>query len=44
MSHNLQFYIDGQWVDPVVANAGHFPHWEQPEEFADALVRFIDSK
>jgi pimeloyl-ACP methyl ester carboxylesterase len=28
----------------VVANAGHFPHWEQPEEFADALVRFIDSK
>ena len=20
MSHNLQFYIDGQWVDPVVAN------------------------
>ncbi|RUY82414.1 aldehyde dehydrogenase family protein, partial [Mesorhizobium sp. M7A.F.Ca.CA.001.10.2.1] len=21
MSHNLQFYIDGAWVDPVVPNA-----------------------
>jgi pimeloyl-ACP methyl ester carboxylesterase len=28
----------------IIANAGHFPHWEQPEDFADRVVRFIDSK
>jgi pimeloyl-ACP methyl ester carboxylesterase len=27
----------------VIADAGHFPHWEQPLEFADRLTRFIDS-
>lgn len=24
----------------VIANAGHFPHWEQPQEFARRLSRF----
>jgi len=27
----------------TIADAGHFPHWEQPEAFAQALVRFIDT-
>jgi pimeloyl-ACP methyl ester carboxylesterase len=27
----------------VVANAGHFPHWEQPREFAERFARFVDS-
>jgi pimeloyl-ACP methyl ester carboxylesterase len=27
----------------LVANAGHFPHWEQPEAFVDKLTAFIDS-
>ncbi len=25
----------------VIPGAGHFPHWEQPREFADRLTRFI---
>jgi pimeloyl-ACP methyl ester carboxylesterase len=27
----------------TIANAGHFPHWEQPEAFAEHLSRFIDT-
>jgi pimeloyl-ACP methyl ester carboxylesterase len=27
----------------VIPNAGHFPHWEQPQEFADRVFRFVDS-
>ena len=34
--------IPGARMD-VIANAGHFPHWEQPRGFADRLSRFIDS-
>ncbi len=26
----------------LVANAGHFPHWEQPEAFVDKLAAFAD--
>ena len=26
----------------MIPNAGHFPHWEQPEAFADRLVAFVD--
>ena len=26
----------------VIADAGHFPHWEQPRDFADRLSRFLD--
>jgi pimeloyl-ACP methyl ester carboxylesterase len=25
----------------IIPNAGHFPHWEQPQDFADRLARFI---
>jgi pimeloyl-ACP methyl ester carboxylesterase len=25
----------------VMPNAGHFPHWEQPQDFADRLSRFV---
>jgi pimeloyl-ACP methyl ester carboxylesterase len=28
----------------VIANAGHFPHWEQPQDFVERLSRFVDSK
>jgi pimeloyl-ACP methyl ester carboxylesterase len=28
----------------VIAGAGHFPHWEQPLDFADRISRFVDSK
>jgi pimeloyl-ACP methyl ester carboxylesterase len=35
--------IPGARMD-VIANAGHFPHWEQPRGFADRIARFIDSK
>jgi len=28
----------------VIPNAGHFPHWEQPQGFADRIARFVDSK
>ena len=34
--------IPGARMD-VIANAGHFPHWEQPRGFADRLSRFVDS-
>jgi len=34
--------IPGARMD-VIANAGHFPHWEQPRGVADRLSRFIDS-
>jgi pimeloyl-ACP methyl ester carboxylesterase len=27
----------------LIAGAGHFPHWEQPEAFVDKLVAFTDS-
>ncbi len=27
----------------VIANAGHFPHWEQPEVFVDKLAAFVDA-
>ena len=27
----------------TIADAGHFPHWEQPQAFADAVSRFIDT-
>jgi len=27
----------------IMANAGHFPHWEQPGDFAERVTRFIDS-
>jgi pimeloyl-ACP methyl ester carboxylesterase len=27
----------------VMANAGHFPHWEQPRDFVERLARFTDS-
>jgi pimeloyl-ACP methyl ester carboxylesterase len=26
----------------LIANAGHFPHWEQPEAFVDKLAAFAD--
>ena len=26
----------------LIPDAGHFPHWEQPEAFADALARFAN--
>ena len=26
----------------IMANAGHFPHWEQPRDFADRVIRFAD--
>jgi len=25
----------------IIANSGHFPHWEQPRDFADRLSRFV---
>ena len=28
----------------IIAGAGHFPHWEQPQDFADRLSRFVDSR
>ena len=27
----------------TIADAGHFPHWEQPQAFVDAVSQFIDS-
>jgi pimeloyl-ACP methyl ester carboxylesterase len=27
----------------VIPDAGHFPHWEQPQDFADRLTHFVDS-
>jgi pimeloyl-ACP methyl ester carboxylesterase len=26
----------------LIADAGHFPHWEQPEAFVDKLAAFVD--
>lgn len=31
----------GHWE--VIPNAGHFPHWEQPHDFVDRVIRFADS-
>jgi pimeloyl-ACP methyl ester carboxylesterase len=28
----------------TIAIAGHFPHWEQPQDFVERLSRFVDSK
>ena len=28
----------------VIAATGHFPHWEQPEEFVQRLSAFVDSR
>jgi pimeloyl-ACP methyl ester carboxylesterase len=28
----------------LIANAGHFPHWEQPEAFAKELLAFTDAR
>jgi pimeloyl-ACP methyl ester carboxylesterase len=25
----------------VIANAGHFPHWEQPRAFAEKVAAFV---
>jgi pimeloyl-ACP methyl ester carboxylesterase len=27
----------------TIADAGHFPHWEQPDAFAETVSRFIDT-
>jgi pimeloyl-ACP methyl ester carboxylesterase len=27
----------------TIPRAGHFPHWEQPQDFADRLVRFVET-
>jgi len=27
----------------VIPDAGHFPHWERPQDFAERLVHFVDS-
>ena len=27
----------------LIANAGHFPHWEQPQAFVEKLAAFVDS-
>ena len=26
----------------LIASAGHFPHWEQPEAFVEHVVAFVD--
>jgi pimeloyl-ACP methyl ester carboxylesterase len=28
----------------VIPSAGHFPHWEQPRDFAERLSRFVETK
>jgi len=28
----------------VIPGAGHFPHWEQPQAFADRLTAFVDGR
>jgi len=33
--------IPGARLD-VIPNAGHFPHWEQPDEFVRRLAAFVD--
>ena len=27
----------------IIPHAGHFPHWEQPKDFVDRLVHFVES-
>jgi pimeloyl-ACP methyl ester carboxylesterase len=27
----------------IIPHAGHFPHWEQPKDFVDRLVRFVET-
>jgi len=34
--------IPGSRVETIAA-AGHFPHWEQPAAFVDAVTQFIDT-
>jgi pimeloyl-ACP methyl ester carboxylesterase len=26
----------------IIPDAGHFPHWEQPEQFVERLSAFVD--
>jgi pimeloyl-ACP methyl ester carboxylesterase len=26
----------------IIRDAGHFPHWEQPEAFVERLSAFVD--
>jgi pimeloyl-ACP methyl ester carboxylesterase len=33
--------IAGARLEPI-ADAGHFPHWEQPQAFVDKLAAFVD--
>ena len=35
--------IPGARLD-LIAGAGHFPHWEQPDAFVERLTAFIDSR
>jgi pimeloyl-ACP methyl ester carboxylesterase len=28
----------------VIPEAGHFPHWEQPEEFVQRLSAFVEGR
>jgi pimeloyl-ACP methyl ester carboxylesterase len=35
--------IAGARID-VIPDAGHFPHWEQPEEFVQRLSAFVDGR
>jgi pimeloyl-ACP methyl ester carboxylesterase len=35
--------IGGARID-VIPDAGHFPHWEQPEEFVQRLSAFVDGR
>jgi len=28
----------------IIPAVGHFPHWEQPEEFVQRLSAFVDSR
>ena len=28
----------------VIQGAGHFPHWEQPQAFADRLTAFVEGR
>ena len=35
--------IPGARLD-VISDAGHFPHWEQPEAFVQRLSAFVDGR
>ena len=35
--------IAGARID-IIPDAGHFPHWEQPEEFVQRLSAFVDGR